>query len=422
MQPALNTSTFIFLITVILCFVAGLVLTVFSKNKMVNNRWLAGYYFVIGYGLLVAFVLYSKLIFEYPWYHTYRTGYVAAFLLMPLSFFYIRSLIQQKRFRPIDLVHFLPATIFLIDFIPFYFKPAVYKLEQLAIDSQGFNTIWNEFSQGWLDIGFIYVPLRIALTVVYWIWQVRIIIHSGKVKDGQNLLVENRNVMKWVKIFCASQVLFFVPYYINNFFGSQQHFTFVIHTLLAVGTSSTILVLILRPDILYGLKGIMIRDMNSVDDRSAELAGKKEILKDADILIAGKVDGRGHKTSNEIYLSRQKLGDLGKQVNDHVSSKNVFLKKGVTAAELAADMNIQPYLLSAIINQVYKTNFNDFLNGYRINHAKTLIQNGEARLLTLEALSEQCGFSNRNSFTMAFKKHAGRTPSDFIKQTGSSKN
>ena len=85
-------------------------------------------------------------------------------------------------------------------------------------------------------------------------------------------------------------------------------------------------------------------------------------------------------------------------------------------------MNIQPYLLSAVINQVFKTNYNDFINGYRIEHAKTLIQNGEAKMLTLEALSEQCGFNNRNSFTIAFKKHAGQTPSDFIKKTGSSKN
>src|SRR5262245_31202854 len=121
MQPLLNTSSFIFLITVILCFVAGSVLFVYSKNRAVNNRWLAGYYLVIGYGLLVAFLLYSRLITVYPWYYTYRTGYIPAFLLMPFSFFYTRSLIQQKGFRPADLLHFIPVTIFIIDFIPFYF-------------------------------------------------------------------------------------------------------------------------------------------------------------------------------------------------------------------------------------------------------------------------------------------------------------
>ena len=167
MQPVLTTSSFIFLITVILCFVTGSVLLVFSRSKTVNNRWLAGYYLVIGYGFLVAFLLYSRLITISPWYHTYRTGYIPGFLLMPFSFFYIRSLIQQKRLRPADLIHFIPVTIFIIDFIPFYFTPGSYKLQQAAIDAQQLDTIWNQFSQGWLGIGFIYTPLRIFLTTVY---------------------------------------------------------------------------------------------------------------------------------------------------------------------------------------------------------------------------------------------------------------
>jgi YesN/AraC family two-component response regulator len=43
-----------------------------------------------------------------------------------------------------------------------------------------------------------------------------------------------------------------------------------------------------------------------------------------------------------------------------------YLKNGCTSADLAAEMNMQPYILSAVINQVFKTNFNDFLNGYRV--------------------------------------------------------
>ena len=393
---------------------------------MVNNRWLAGYYIVIGYGLLIAFLLSSRLIAEFPWYHTYRTGYTAAFLLMPLSFFYIRSLIKQEKFKRVDLLHFLPAIMFTIDFIPFYFRSADYKLQQLTIDAQGLNTIWNQFSQGWLGIGFIYVPLRIALTVVYWIWQVRMIIHSSKVKGGQNLLGENKTVLLWVKVLCASQFLFFVPYYVNSFFGSQQNFFFVIHTLLAISVSITIVVLVLQPTILYGLKGIMVRNFKDDPENNDKVYKgketvtitkelKKEIATVATETIEDNVNG-------EIYLSGQKLTTLGKQVSEHILSKQFYLKKGSTSAALAAEMNMQPYLLSAVINQVFKTNFNDFLNGYRVDHAKKLIQNGDAKLLTLEALSEQSGFNNRNSFTIAFKKHTGQTPSDFIKQSYSTVN
>lgn len=415
MKPVLNASTFIFLITVVLCFVAGLVLLVFSKNKMVNNRWLAAFYLFAGYGFLVAFVLYSRLIFYFPWYHTYRTGYISAFLLMPLSFFYIRSLIQQKKFRTIDLLHFLPVVIFIIDLTPFYFRSADYKLQQLAIDSQGLNTVWNEFSQGWLGIGFIYVPLRMALTAFYWVWQVRMIVRSGKLKEGQNLIAENRNIIVWTKTLCATQVLFFVPYFINAFFGKQQNLFFVLHVLLAIAVSVTILLLIMQPSILYGLKGIVIREVK--DDPEEGSIMTPIITKDHTVVTPVKAISKN--VDDEIYLSGRKVSHLGERLTEHILLNRTYLKKGCTSSDLAAEMNIQPYILSAVINQVFRTNFNDFINGYRIDHAKTLIENGEARVLTLEALSEQCGFSNRNSFTMAFKKHAGQTPSDFIKLSSS---
>lgn len=422
MQLVFNSSTFIFFITVILCFVAGLVLWVFSKNKTVNNRWLAAYYIVVGYGLLVAFLLYSGLITNFPWYHTYRTGYISGFLLMPFSFFYFRSLIQQKKFRPADLLHFLPATLFIIDFIPFYLKPADYKLQQLSIDAKELNTVWGEFSQGWLGIGIIYVPLRIALTTLYWILQVRMIYHSAKIKGGQNLISENKAVIKWAKILCGAQVLFFLPYYLNVIIGDQDNYFFVVHTVLAISVSITILALIMQPGILYGLKGAMLQNFTNAPggyeiipvNSNMEKVGIDEALKIHVVnVINESVD---ESIGGEIYLSGQKLASLARQVTDHILRENSFLKKGCTCAALAAEMNMQPYLLSTIINQVFKTNFNDFLNGYRITHAKTLIQNGEAKLLTLEALSEECGFNNRNSFTIAFKKHTGQTPSHFIKQ------
>jgi AraC-like DNA-binding protein len=130
--------------------------------------------------------------------------------------------------------------------------------------------------------------------------------------------------------------------------------------------------------------------------------------------------GAGYPLPEDIYLSDHKLIHLGKHVKEYILQEQAYLKKGCTCAAVAGEMNMQPYILSAVINQVFKTNFNDFLNGYRVEYAKELIQNGEAKLHTLEALSEQCGFNNRNSFTLAFKKHTGQTPSCFIKQTQAS--
>jgi AraC-like DNA-binding protein len=61
-------------------------------------------------------------------------------------------------------------------------------------------------------------------------------------------------------------------------------------------------------------------------------------------------------------------------------------------------------------------NFNDFINEYRIRFCIEKIENGEWKRKTLEALSKESGFNNRNSFTLAFKKVTGVTPSGFLKQ------
>ena len=122
-----------------------------------------------------------------------------------------------------------------------------------------------------------------------------------------------------------------------------------------------------------------------------------------------------YRVANEKYLPGQKLPNLAKKVSEHLLLNRSYLKKGCTCPEIAAEMRMQPYLLSAVINQVYNTNFNDFLNSYRVDFARELIQNGEAMKFTLEGLSQLCGFNNRNSFTTAFKKHFGITPSEFRK-------
>ncbi len=422
MQPVLNTSTFIFFITVVLCFLAGAILLVFSGNKNVNNKWLAGYYLTAGYGLLVSFLLYSRLITESPWYHTYRTGYIAGFLLMPFSYFYVRSLLQQKTFRLFDLIHFIPVIVFIIDFFPFYIRPSSYKLQELSSDAAQLNTIWSQFSQGWMGIGVMYVPIRIILTTLYWIFQVRMILRSEKIKQNQELKQENKSIMNWVRIFCACQLLFFVPYYINILIGSQDNYFFVAHTLLAISISITIVILVMRPKILYGLKGIILRvDENETmlksepirQDQISDFA-ENSSFSDQDRSPANDNIGK-ENNSQEIYLSGQKLLNLAAQVSKHFETEHSYLKKGFTSAKLAVEMDIQSYLLSAVINQVFKTNFNDFVNKYRVDYAKSLIENGEAKFLTLEALSESCGFSNRNSFTIAFKKHTGTTPSGYAK-------
>ncbi|MBO9573575.1 MAG: AraC family transcriptional regulator, partial [Chitinophagaceae bacterium] len=92
-----------------------------------------------------------------------------------------------------------------------------------------------------------------------------------------------------------------------------------------------------------------------------------------------------------------------------------FLKHRYCIRDMAEQLGMPSYQLSAFINQNAGMNFNDFINKERIAYCIKLIDEDQIDGLNLFGLSDKCGFSNRNTFRNAFKKFTGKTPSIFIK-------
>ena len=92
-----------------------------------------------------------------------------------------------------------------------------------------------------------------------------------------------------------------------------------------------------------------------------------------------------------------------------------FLHPQYSIHDLSNSINIPSYQLSAFLNRELGYNFNDYLNRLRIGHCQKLMKSGAVDQLNMHGLAFECGFHNRNSFTTAFKKFTGRTPSDYLK-------
>lgn len=106
---------------------------------------------------------------------------------------------------------------------------------------------------------------------------------------------------------------------------------------------------------------------------------------------------------------------IEEKVRSAIAGQKQFLTPGYTIRMLSEETGIAAHLLSAFINRCHGMNFNDFINEYRIHYCIEKIKNDEWKYKTLEALSRESGFNNRNSFTLSFKKVVGVTPSDFLK-------
>ena len=87
-------------------------------------------------------------------------------------------------------------------------------------------------------------------------------------------------------------------------------------------------------------------------------------------------------------------------------------------ADLATMLGRSAHTLSYLFNQHLNRNYYDYINDYRIEEFKRLINEDEYSKYTLSALAELCGFSSRASFFRYFKKATGITPNEYIRSIG----
>lgn len=125
---------------------------------------------------------------------------------------------------------------------------------------------------------------------------------------------------------------------------------------------------------------------------------------------------RQHEKPFHSYeLTAERIENISEQLHKFVLEKEPFLQFGYSIRDLAEDIDIPAYQLSAFINRELGLNFNDYLNQFRIRYCEELIQKGMVSQLNLKGLALKCGFTNRNTLTTAFKKFTGFTPSRYLK-------
>jgi AraC-like DNA-binding protein len=369
----------------------GIILWNFPKVNNTSNKILSTVLVCILWTIFIAFLAETHLISYVP--HLYRTGHITMLVFIPLAYFYVRYKVHGKGLTILDLLHALPLLLYLIDYFPFFSLSGAEKLTLVHEDLKSYNKI-NDFDEGWfVPAGFHYF-MRPVLLFFYLILQVRLL-YLLNFRKGFSHTRFSRISKTWLYNFTALQMCGFLPVLIRPVSSDGQW----IVTTIAVGFPIlfTTLWLFLKPEILYGLD---VQKHNGI---------------------------AAHKNANSLpkngtpHLSSIYLREFSDSLHNHMVTGKKFLQHKYTINQLSADLRIPPHQISNFLNQQLNISFNDFLNKYRIEYCLERIKKGDAQRFTLEALSFDCGFSNRNSFTAAFKRFTGVTPSDFmrhLKSTG----
>jgi AraC-like DNA-binding protein len=118
---------------------------------------------------------------------------------------------------------------------------------------------------------------------------------------------------------------------------------------------------------------------------------------------------------HSVVLTRERMCQIDERVTKHLEEKKPYLQRSYSLKMLSEETHVSVHHLSAFVNQYYKINFNDFINEYRVMTCVDKLLSMEWRFKKLEAIAEESGFNNRNTFTVAFRKVTGINPSQFLK-------
>lgn len=96
-----------------------------------------------------------------------------------------------------------------------------------------------------------------------------------------------------------------------------------------------------------------------------------------------------------------------------MEEQQYYLNPDLSLNLLANYIAVPPKNISVVLNQYLKTNFNDFVNGYRINAFKEKYGKPEYVNYTIVGIAFECGFKSQPTFQRAFKQFTGCAPTDF---------
>lgn len=95
--------------------------------------------------------------------------------------------------------------------------------------------------------------------------------------------------------------------------------------------------------------------------------------------------------------------------------EHVYLNPRLRLSELATLLGTNRTYLSQYFNQNCKSTFYDFVNDYRIHHAKLLLHSTDD---TLETIAMNSGFNSLSTFRRAFVQREGMSPIEFRASNG----
>ena len=124
------------------------------------------------------------------------------------------------------------------------------------------------------------------------------------------------------------------------------------------------------------------------------------------------VEMHGQKYAKSGLTSDQ-LDDYKQRLDQIMRSQQAFLRSDLTLPRLAQAVGCSVNHLSQVINAGFGMSFFDYLNRYRIEHARELLAMLDGQCDAILNIAFTVGFNSNSAFYAAFKRYVGLTPDQY---------
>ncbi len=362
LSPSFDTWTSIFLLVssfgFFLSFVLGL-----NKNNRVHN--LPIILLILGFSfILLQYVFFwTGYKIKYPYLYFFDSTWYLTF--GPLLYSYITKF-YRKSFK-IGWYHFLPAFLSLFLNAFYFFK------------SKGFQNI-NDYNGDVLSYFFwsIRSPWLPALSLIIYLIIIKDLISFYKDKPESQYEVMRK---KWTHLLIALFFIFTLSYI--------SYYTLVKFSFFNVGWD-------------YAISFSM--------SLSIYILGYT-VYKEPSIFNGELLSNLFFKSTNHTELTETTKEEFYQKLLSYIKNDKPYLDNNLRLVHLADKVGYSSHVLSKLINEKAKKNFNQFINEYRLEEAKKLLL--EDSSTSIKTIYFDVGFNNKATFNTAFKNKYNCTPSEY---------
>jgi AraC-like DNA-binding protein len=352
----------------------------YKKGKKLSNRILSG--FLASNALLIA----HPLLWSFHWISSESNIIILAvgnslyLLLAPFLYLYFQSLCYKE---------FHLKAIHLLHLVPFFITITFYLFVKYYSRSYGYTETSESSIKSFLQIEFWSRKILLHFQIfLYIIASVHLLTSYRKNLKDLFSSIEKIDLSWCNLILIAFAVMWFLD--LSNWMLSSLH---IISGLVSHWLFFSSLMINLTFTLAVTYKGLT---------QSESLLGIQGYQK--------YITSRLKRTDCEVIV--QKL-------TKYMTEEKPYLTPSLSVEDLSIKLKIPPKQLSQAIHTCLNKNFYDFINSYRIDKAKELVNSENYRNQTLLALAYDVGFNSKSVFNSAFKKYTGLTPKEFKLQSNS---